>query len=578
MRSTALTVAPLLVLLGACAGGVDDPAPVPGVGGPMPTGTDVPLQPGDPNAPPVDMPPGDTVVPPPEGCVGEQYIPPRRMSRIQLDQYVNIVRDLMRNPDAVPDSAAVDSRLRDFAPLPETGITTSELNQVSQIARFAAGTLTGDALTSRLACQPGAAEDDCVSAFLTSFATQAFARAPGAEEMAGLMGVYALGKETSMERGVQLAVQAVLQAPSTMLRVELGDPAAVVPGQPVALTPYEIARQLGTLLLDSLPDPELTAAAADGSLGTPEGIEAQVDRLLALPQVQDNLTRALVAAYGANRVFLAAKDPTLFPEFNGLATSMYEETRQFVSNIVTNPAATLDELLLSRTSYVDEKLADLYGIPYTGGPGGEFVQVELPAERAGVLTQASVLTTRARTDTTSVVSRGLYVRGELLCQPKISVPMGAILEQVEAQAESDMSELEKAAARAENPVCGGCHGQFDRFGLLLERFDAIGKYRTDDEGTPIDAGADLTGLAGFMGAVPDVVSFTQQVAQGDMFQSCVSENVLAYSLNEPRENATGTDCNIYAINQRLDTSGFTINQLVKAVTTSNAFRFRNVGE
>lgn len=413
------------------------------------------------------------------------------------------------------------------------------------------------------------ADAACARAYLERFARRAFRRPVEKVEIDDLMEVFAKGQETSFGEGVRLAVQAILVSPSFNHRTEYGTPND---DGAYELTPHEVASALSYLLTDSLPDEELLAAADSGALASVEEREAQVTRLLERPEVQDSIEKTLMAAWTLGNLFGKVKDPTLFPEFSAtLASQMYRETELFLKANLWDPSRGLDAVLTSRSSFVNAALAELYGIPFSGSDPNEFVPVELPPERAGLLTQASVLTTLARTDNTSVVARGLFVNGPLLCLPKIPSPPEDAIAAVEEQLEHDMTERERAQVRAVTSPCKNCHSQFDAFGLLFENYDAIGKYRTELDGEPIDARVDFSKMASFDGEYENAVSFVEALAERPEFVQCVTRHLLAYGTGEG--GLRSTDCEVQQVTASLSEQS-SLGDVVRAVVRSDALTVR----
>jgi hypothetical protein len=221
---------------------------------------------------------------------------------------------------------------------------------------------------------------------------------------------------------------------------------------------------------------------------------------------------------------------------------MFEETRLFLNHALWSEGSTVDQVLTSRTTFVNETLADLYGVPFTGSEPTQFVEVELPAtERAGLLTQASLLSARARSDNTSVVARGIFVRSGLLCMKPPPPPPEAVIAQVQELLAADLTERERAEFRAATSPCNGCHASIDGFGLMLENYDAIGRYREELEGEPIDPQVDL-GSLGYPGVFDGVVDFVATAAEDPQFTSCLARHLAVYATNEDGL-ATG-DCEL----------------------------------
>jgi hypothetical protein len=441
-------------------------------------------------------------------------------------QYVNTLRDLL-GASAVSDADADADAKLEFETVDRPLVTTATLDRVLRLAEAATASVvgkTGDVLGCKQLDQPA-----CVRTGLGTLGRRAFKRPLEAAELDAVLDVYTQAKKLDEpdEGAALLAVQALLIAPSTLYRTEFRSPDT---GKVRGLTQYERAASIGALLLDSLPDQELLLGADKGELDSKAGLEAQLDRLLALPRVRDHVTRLVLTAFNVPRVFESVKDQAAFPEFGpALQSSMYEESRRFVDDVLWTKSRPLSDLLTSRNTFVDPTLAKLYGVTYPGA-GKDFVPVELGSERSGLLTQASVLTVLSRTTKTSVVARGLFVRGSMLCLPKVSSPPASVQAQINAQLADDASERELAAYRAETSPCKSCHAQFDRLGLLLEGFDALGR-RNEANEQPVD----LTGLGMFDATVESPSALATQVTDEGDFTRCLSERVYAYALTSASE-------------------------------------------
>jgi hypothetical protein len=445
------------------------------------------------------------------GCVPELRAP--RAVLAPMRQYQTMLRDLFGAQAVREEDEAVDI---EFEIIDRPRMSTAGLDEILRMAERATESVRGETATL-LGCGTTVARA-CAETGITKIARRAFKRAPEADEIAALMKVYddaiALGPgpDTDPNEDAALtALMAVVTSPSALYRTEFegltGTPATV------SLTANERAAAIAALLLDSVPDEGLIAAADSGALLDPAGIEAELTRLLALPRVQEHLTRVMLSGFKVPKLFQSPKDGAAFPEYTGeLQLSMYEETRLFLNDVLFTRSAPLTELLTSRKSFVDSSLADLYGIDYPGTPGGdEMLPVDLPMTRAGILTTPAVLSVLSRTEKTSVVARGLFVRGALMCLPKIPGPPASVQTVVDMQLNSDSTQAELAEFRGMTQPCSGCHSQFDRFGLVLESFDAIGR---EQQGIgPID----LTGLGTLTGTVNSTADLATTITGGSQF-------------------------------------------------------------
>jgi len=460
---------------------------------------------------------------------GEGRVEPRAVL-VAPRQFVNMLRDVI-GPTSVTDQDATASSELIFETVDRARVTTAMLDRFDQMAETATESLRGKAATF-LAC-PSLMDATCVRTALGKIAHRTYKRPVEPAELDALMTVRDMGVSLiptdQGESGALAALQAILISPSTLYRTEFQNPAQ---GMSRKLTPHERAAALAAFLLDSVPDDALLAAADDKSLDTPAGIQTQVDRLLAVPRVRQHLTQVVLTAFNVPRIFSTPKDAAVFPGYTAeVQNSMYEETRRFVDDLLWTRAAPIGELMTSKKSFVDGNLAKLYGMAAPSNPM-QFTQTDLPPERSGLLTQASVLSVLSRTDKNSVVARGLYVRGNILCLPKIPGPPQSVQAQVAMQLGATASQKELAAYRAMTSPCLGCHQNFDRFGLLLEAYDPMGKY-LPQAAEPVD----FKGLQPLDGVMTGVPQLTARMAQDHLFEQCFSDRTLSYALSIATDSA-----------------------------------------
>jgi Protein of unknown function (DUF1592)/Protein of unknown function (DUF1588)/Protein of unknown function (DUF1595) len=527
---TACAVFAGLLLLAACSSGEGGPGDFAGAAGGLATPAGAGSGPvGAAASPAIPGAPGaagtGAVAPsmPAADSCGNARIEPRAVL-VPPRQYVNLLRDLV-GPTAVSDQDATASSELEIETIDRPRVTTATLDRYLRLAEHAAETLRGK--TGMFLNCPNLTDNTCVRTALGRISHKAFKRPVANDELDGLMALRDMGVQAVAdqgETGALAALQAILLSPSTLYRTEFLQPAQ---GMNRKLSAHERAAALASFVLDSVPDDALLAAADDGSLDTPAGLQTQVDRLLALPRVRQHLTQVVLTAYNVTRIFATPKDTALFPNYTAaLQTSMYEETRRFVEDVLWTRKAPLGELMTSRNSFVDGSLAKLYGLPAPSGNGMEFNPVQLGPERAGLLTQPSVMSVLSRTDKNSVVARGLYVRGNILCLPKVASPPDSVQAQVAMQLDGKASQKELAAYRAMTSPCLGCHANFDRFGLLLESFDPIGRH------VPAQAEAvDFTGLTPLDGTLSTVGALAERLQQKQYFEQCFADRTLSFALS-----------------------------------------------
>jgi PAS domain-containing protein len=521
-----------------------------------------------------------------EACLEAPYIPERRLVRLTLAEVAQSIRALLGADlgDQLVETFGVGGvTTRSFPPLaaPQEGtfVTEAVWSKAEGMGQ-ATAQYVRDNYESVTGCQPSDAGDACALEYALTLAERAFRRPLEPADRDSLTLVYTESKSLGADvpDALKEMIWAIFTAPHFLYRTELGAPATAAAAE-VALTPHEVASQLAFFLSAAPPDAALLDAAANGTLSTPEGILSQVDRLLADPIVQDNLGYALASYFGINNLGSVVIDSSRAPEFSvGLREAMYRETQDFLRSTVRG--GTLDALVTSRRTVVNPALAELYEVPFPAGEGSTadtFVEVELPATRSGLLTQAGFLTARARPDTDSVVSRALMISSTLLCQNNPSAPPAALAEEIESvrQAFADKSERELSEYRTSTAPCSGCHATFDAFGLVLQNFDLIGRYRTvDTGGRPIDASATLPASAG--GAeVRDAVEFARALADNGTFAACMTRNLMKYALAEG--NLQMNDCAVRNVAERFLAGDGSFSSLIREIVTSKTFLVRASG-
>jgi Protein of unknown function (DUF1592)/Protein of unknown function (DUF1588)/Protein of unknown function (DUF1595)/Protein of unknown function (DUF1585) len=506
-----------------------------------------------------------------EAC--ESAAPPARRITLRSElHYVSGLRSLFGAGVLVSVSGVPDPRAR-----------TLDLDLVNKMSakslatRFELTEAVGDKLAAApqlLACTSGEQPRDCARRVTQSLVERAFRRAAETAEVDELLQLYDAAAVGGHEAGMRALAEAIAFAPSTMYTRELG--AEQEPGK-FALSSWEVADLLGLFFLESVPDEPLLQAARSDALKDEAAIGVQVVRLLALPEVRQNLSQTLLSFLQAPRIFDTVKDPK-FGDFESLKPAMFQETSMVLDQLSWNQPAPIAELLTSNHSFVNPALAALYGVPYPGAAGQtDFLPVELPAaQRAGILTQAGLLSIKAAPNTTSIIFRGLFVRGALLCLPDIPLPTDPATQSKinELTSNATLSEREKAEVRRTTSPCNGCHAQFDPFGLALENYDSIGRYRAAyDSGTPIDSSLDATAFApALQGKIQNAVELAKQVAASGRFQTCLASRLLAYAANTPLE---AQNCDVQAAVNRARANGDTIGELARAIAVSPLLRVRS---
>jgi len=424
--------------------------------------------------------------------------------------------------------------------------------------------------------QTEALEIACAEQILRSIARRAFRRPITDVDATSLMAFYNVGRVNgSFESGIEFALRAILVDPEFLFRVE-ADPVAMAPGKPYQISDLELASRLSFFLWSSIPDDELLDLAERNELRQDGVLAAQVERML-----NDQKSAALVDNFAGQWLFLrnmrsVKPDPIAFPEFDGnLREAFQQETQLWFDSQVRENRSVL-EILTSDYTYVNQRLAEHYGIP--GVLGNHFRRVTLPDEtRRGILGHGSVLTATSYANRTSPVKRGVWVLENLLGAPPPPPPADVPgLEDSDSVADPSNPESRPRSVRERmerhrtDPVCASCHVRMDPLGFALESFDAIGGYRElplEQTSGTLPSGLELTGPA----SVRDML-----LSNSEDFVGTVTEKLMTYALGRGVEYYDHPS--IRRIVRSAKTDDYRWSSLILGIVESSPFQMRKARE
>ncbi len=430
----------------------------------------------------------------------------------------------------------------------------------------------GDTASRRriFVCHPDGAADEepCARRILGALARRAYRRPASDADVDTLLAFYRSGRqEGDFERGIQEALARLLVSPQFLFRIER-DPASVPADGVYAVGDLDLASRLSFFLWSSIPDEELLDAATDGTLRDPDVLEAQVRRMLA-----DRRAAALTRNFGGQWLHLRnlrAVDPdaSAYPEFDDNLRQAFErETELFLESQMRDDRP-LAELLTARYTFLNERLARFYGVRSVYGAHFRRVPLTDP-NRAGLLGHGSVLTVTSYATRTSPVVRGKYLLDNILGAPPPPPPPNVPALEEAAGGEEPASMRELMAAHRRNAACATCHRRMDPLGFALENFDGIGRWRTMDGATPIDAS----------GALPDGTAFdgpaefrAALVERREEFVRTFTEKLLTYALGRPVGHQDMPA--VRAILRAAEPGGYRWSSLILGVVESAPFQLR----
>jgi mono/diheme cytochrome c family protein len=375
-------------------------------------------------------------------------------------------------------------------------------------------------------------EDACAEQTFSSLMRRAYRRPVTSADVQKPMEFYRRAKvQDGFEAGIEAALSAVLVSPEFLFRIEQ-DPANVPSHTVYRVSDLALASRLSFFLWSSIPDDELLATAERGELHKPKVLEKQIRRMLADSRAQ-NLVRNFAEQWlHLRNLESITPDLRLFPDFDdNLRQAFRRETELHFETLLREDRSVL-ELLKADYTFVNERLAKHYGIPNVYGSRFRRVALGQNSERGGLLRQGSVLTVTSYATRTSPVIRGKWVLANLLGAPP-PPPLPDVPALKDNTVSATLSVRARLAEHRANAACASCHNLMDPIGFSLENFDATGRWRTMEEGSPVDVtgglpdGSKFDGVSGLEDAL---------LKRPELFVSTLTEKLLTFALGRGVES------------------------------------------
>jgi hypothetical protein len=295
--------------------------------------------------------------------------------------------------------------------------------------------------------------------------------------------------------------------------------------------PFNVASRLSFGLWDSLPDESLTKAAAEGQLATREQVAARAERMVNDPRTRSKIREFLLQWLKVDQPPEIAKDKERFPDFTPeVAADLRTSLDLFLDDVVWSEKSDFRDLLKTNWLYLNGRLAQLYrrDLP----PDAPFLKMALdPSERAGVLSHPYLMAGFAYTETSSPIHRGVFIARSVLGRSLRPPPMAVSPLPVELHA--DLTTRERITLQTKPEACQSCHAMINPLGFTLENFDAVGRFRTQDAGKPINASGGYRQRSGELVKFSGVRELANFLADSEETRSTFVEQLFHYMIKQP---------------------------------------------
>lgn len=430
--------------------------------------------------------------------------------------------------------------------------------------------------TKIISCTPGAGRSIryCAERIMRRFSERAFRRPVSRDEIRPIVELVeaTVKSGNSFEQGIQVGIQAVLASPHFLFRIEgIHNLARSGSNRIQNISHYEIATRLSYFLWSSMPDEKLFELAKQGRLNQPRTLQVQVKRMLKDPKSEAFIKNFAGQWLNLRNLEDLSPDPRKFRVFNGkLKNDMRRETEEFFAYIMREDRSVI-EFINADYTFMNERLAKFYGNDRVKGE--EFQKVTLDkTKRAGLITQASILTLTSNPGRTSPVKRGKWIMETILGTPPPPPPPNVPELEESVGSKKNATLREQLALHRKIPGCAACHDQMDPLGLGFENFNAIGQWRTKEGRSKIDSSGQLPNGQSFKSPI-ELIAILEQQKQG--FCRSLTEKMLTYAVGRGVEYYD--KCAIDEITSNFTAKGYRFSALVTEIVLSDPFLKRQRG-
>lgn len=520
-----------------------------------------------------DPPPPDEIPPPMGECDGvATRVPMRLLTRAEYDNTITDLFGDTSNPSRdFPREPIVHGFDNDAQSLQVTDESVTRYLEAAEAISARAMSAQRDRV---LPCT--AQTSACADSFIATTGRRLFRRALTVEEKAAFKVYFdklLAMPNTPFDTAAEWTLQVMLQSPQFLYRFEEG---IAPPSKWDMRTPLlgpELATRLSYLLWASTPDDALLDAAESGQLADPAVLETHARRMLMDPRADRGRMRYLSLWLRTEDLPRLSKDPALYPNFSPQLAAAWQQSLDLFLRDVLRREGTLKALLTSDRLYVNN-LMESYA--NRSGLDGSFTSVAMPpSQRLGLLTQPGLLARLAAPDQSSPIRRGIFVLEKVLCQPPPPPPPG--FNPVAPAPNTGSTTRERFVQHSVDPNCAGCHRLIDPVGFGFENYDAVGAYRTSENGKPVDATGTVFAAKDeqVSGPFNGVIELSRKLADSRQVHDCVASEWMRFAMG--RGLGAGDECSLTQVQDKFMASQGRFDDLLVAIVMSDTFRTRPAG-
>lgn len=496
-------------------------------------------------------------------------VPAPSVRRLTEAQYRHSIADVFGDDIEVAGRFEPDMRIEGLTAVGASAvsITPSGLDQYDVIARHVADQVFNPAHRDKLVgCSPGGGDptgEKCAAGFIGRVGLKLYRRplSPADIRTATLQAMASAKQLGGFDAGLSATLVGMLTSPGFLFRMDM--PARS--GPPGTIDGYSKATRLSFLLWNAPPDDALIAAARSGALDKPDGLRAQVDRMIASPRFADSVRAFFTDFLQLDQIDNLSKDALIYPAFtSSVAQAAREQTLRTIVDLLVDNKGDYRDLFTTRRIAMTRALGPIYDVPVSKA-GWSMYEYPAGDPRQGLLTHASLLALHSHAGRTSPTLRGKAIRETLLCQTIPSPPANVNFAVVQDVNNPTLKTTrQRLQAHLDDEECASCHKATDGLGLGLEEFDGAGQFRRTEHDIPIDVTGKFDKLA-FDGAA----SLGQLFHDSPKVSQCLVRTAWRYA--NGRNIQTNDEPDLDRLNRSFAANGYRFIDLMRAIALDPDF-------